>query len=63
MGLDGVGGGLHVALRDRVEDASALGAKIGGDLFRKLILWSVGLLAVLCTLVYLQSTPILGWML
>jgi lactate permease len=33
------------------------------DLFRKLILWSVGLLAVLCTLVYLQSTPILGWML
>jgi hypothetical protein len=27
------------------------------------LLWSVGLLAVLCTLVYLQSTPILGWML
>jgi lactate permease len=33
------------------------------DLFRRTILWSVGLLAVLCVLVYLQSTPVLGWML
>jgi lactate permease len=31
-----------------------------GDLFRKLILWSLGLLAVLCVLVYLQSTPVLS---
>ncbi len=33
------------------------------DLFRRTILWSVGLLAVLCVLIYLQSTPVLGWML
>jgi lactate permease len=33
------------------------------DLFRKTILWSVGLLVLLCVLVYLQSTPVLGWML
>ena len=33
------------------------------DLFRKAVLWSVGLLAVLCVLVGLQSTPVLGWML
>ncbi|MDN3483205.1 L-lactate permease [Arthrobacter sp. APC 3897] len=32
-------------------------------LLRKVVGWSVGLLLVLCTLVYLQSTPILGWML
>jgi lactate permease len=33
------------------------------DLFRKTIVWSVGLLAVLCLLIGLQSTPVLGWML
>ncbi len=33
------------------------------DLFRKTIVWSVGLLAVLCVLIYLQSTPVLAWML
>jgi lactate permease len=32
-------------------------------LLRKVIGWSVGMLAVLCILVYLQSTPVLGWML
>jgi len=31
-------------------------------LFRKVIWWSLGLLLGMCTLVYLQSTPILGWM-
>lgn len=34
-----------------------------GDLFRRLVLWSLGLLLVLCVLVYLQSTPVLSWML
>jgi lactate permease len=34
-----------------------------GDLFRFLIRWSVGLILFLCVLVYLQSTPVLGWML
>lgn len=33
-----------------------------GDLFRKLIWWSLGLLVVFTGLIYLQSTPILGWM-
>ena len=33
-----------------------------GNLFRKVIGWSVGLLLLLCILVYLQSTPVLGWM-
>ena len=32
-------------------------------LLRKVVGWSVGLLLVLCTIVYLQSTPVLGWML
>jgi lactate permease len=33
------------------------------DLLRKTIMWSLGLLTALCALVFLQSTPILGWML
>ena len=33
------------------------------ELFRKVVMWSIGLLLVLCVLVYLQSTPVLGWML
>jgi len=33
-----------------------------GDLFRKVIGWSVGFVAFMCLLVYLQSTPVLGWM-
>jgi lactate permease len=33
------------------------------DLFRRTVLWSVGLLLVLCVLISLQSTPVLGWML
>jgi lactate permease len=33
-----------------------------GDLFRKVFRWSVGLLAVMCALVFLQSTPVLSWM-
>lgn len=33
-----------------------------GDIFRKVIGWSLGLLAVMCLLVALQSTPVLGWM-
>ncbi len=33
-----------------------------GDLFRKVIGWSLGFLLIMCVLVYLQSTPVLGWM-
>jgi lactate permease len=34
-----------------------------GDLFRYLIRWSLGMMLFMCVLVYLQSTPVLGWML
>jgi lactate permease len=33
-----------------------------GELFRRVFGWSIGLLLVLCVIVYLQSTPVLGWM-
>ncbi|MEV0068113.1 MULTISPECIES: L-lactate permease [unclassified Amycolatopsis] len=33
-----------------------------GDLFRRVFLWSVLFLAVMCVLVYLQSTAVLSWM-
>jgi lactate permease len=33
-----------------------------GDLFRKVVGWSIALVLVMCILVYLQSTDILGWM-
>jgi lactate permease len=33
-----------------------------GELFRRVFGWSIGLLLVLCVLVFLQSTPVLGWM-
>ena len=33
-----------------------------GDLFRKVIGWSIGFLALMCVIVYLQSTPVLSWM-
>ncbi|GAW48905.1 MULTISPECIES: L-lactate permease [unclassified Nocardioides] len=33
-----------------------------GDIFRKVIGWSLGLLLLMCIIVGLQSTPVLGWM-
>jgi lactate permease len=33
-----------------------------GDIFRKVIGWSLVLLALMCLIVVLQSTAILGWM-
>ena len=33
-----------------------------GDIFRKVLGWSFGFLAFMCVIVYLQSTPVLGWM-
>jgi lactate permease len=33
-----------------------------GDIFRKVLLWSIVLLVVMCALVGLQSTPVLDWM-
>ena len=34
-----------------------------GDLFRYVIRWSLVMILFMCVLVYLQSTPVLGWML
>ena len=34
-----------------------------GDLFRKVVGWSLGFLAFMCVIVFLQSTSVLGWML
>jgi lactate permease len=33
-----------------------------GDLFRKVLVWSLVLVFLMCVLVYLQSTPVLEWM-
>jgi len=33
-----------------------------GDIFRKVLGWSLGFLVFMCVLVYLQSTAVLGWM-
>jgi lactate permease len=33
-----------------------------GDIFRSVFGWAAAMLAGLCVLVYLQSTPVLGWM-
>ncbi len=33
-----------------------------GDIFRKVIGWSLGLLVLMCAIVALQSTPVLSWM-
>jgi lactate permease len=33
-----------------------------GELFRRVLLWSLGFLLFMCVLVFLQSTPVLSWM-
>ena len=33
-----------------------------GDLFRRVLGWSIGFVLFMCVLVYLQSTPVLDWM-
>ena len=50
-----------------VQNLAVASAAIGiggseGILFRKLIGWSLGLLALVTVLILLQSTPVLGWM-
>lgn len=34
-----------------------------GDIFRRVLPWSLGFLGLMCAIVYLQSTPVLAWML
>jgi len=45
--------------------AAAAGGMSGkeGDIFRKVVGWSVGFPAFVRVIVYLQSTAVLGWML
>jgi L-lactate permease len=48
---------------DPVFDSAAVG--LGGregDLFRRVVGWSLLLLLIMCVLVYLQSTSLLSWM-
>jgi len=33
-----------------------------GDIFRKVVGWSIGFLALMCVIVFLQSTAVLSWM-
>jgi lactate permease len=33
-----------------------------GYIFRRVLWWSLGFLALMCVLVYLQSTSVLSWM-
>jgi lactate permease len=43
--------------------ASAVGLQgREGDLFRRVLGWSIGFALLMCVLVYLQSTPVLDWM-
>jgi len=55
--------GKMVSLQNLAVAAAAASLE-GGEsiLFRKLLGWSIGLLALFAAMVWLQSTPILGWM-
>jgi lactate permease len=55
--------GKMVSPQNLAIGAAAVGlAGQEGDLFRKVIGWSLALLLVMCVLVYLQSTDVLSWM-
>ncbi|MEV7938107.1 L-lactate permease [Kitasatospora sp. NPDC088264] len=55
--------GKAVAMQNLVIAASAVGTYgREGEVLRKIIGWSLAVLAVLCLLAWLQSTPVLGWM-
>jgi lactate permease len=55
--------GKMVSPQNLAIGAAAVGmAGKEGDLFRKVIGWSLLMLLFMCVLVYLQSTSILGWM-
>jgi lactate permease len=56
--------GKMISPQNLVIAAAAVGmAGRESDIFRKVLPWSLGLLVVLCLLIGLQSTPVLGWML
>jgi len=55
--------GKMVSPQNLAIGAAAVGlAGREGDLFRKVLGWSLFLLALMCILAYLQSTSVLGWM-
>jgi lactate permease len=55
--------GKMVSPQNLAIGAAAVGlAGKEGDLFRRVIGWSVLMLLLMCILVYLQSTSVLGWM-
>ena len=55
--------GKMVSPQNLAIGAAAVGlAGQEGDLFRKVIGWSLLLLLIMCVLVYLQSTAVLSWM-
>jgi lactate permease len=55
--------GKMVSPQNLAIGAAAVGlAGREGDLFRKVLGWSLLLLLIMCILVYLQSTSVLGWM-
>jgi lactate permease len=55
--------GKMVSPQNLAIGAAAVGlAGQEGDLFRKVIGWSLALLMVMCVIVYLQSTSLLHWM-
>ena len=55
--------GKMVSPQNLAIGAAAVGlAGREGDLFRKVLGWSLLMLLLMCILVYLQSTSVLGWM-
>lgn len=55
--------GKMLSLQNLAVAAAAVGMEgAESTLFRKLVGWSLGLLALITILVVLQSTPVLGWM-
>ena len=55
--------GKMVSPQNLAIGAAAVGlAGQEGDLFRKVLGWSIALVLIMCVLVYLQSTPVLEWM-
>ncbi|MEN3301798.1 L-lactate permease, partial [Pseudonocardia sp.] len=65
-GANSSGGVLGKMLSPQNLTIAAVAVRLEGQeglLLRKIIGWSLGMLLILAVLVYLQSTPVLGWML
>ena len=55
--------GKMISPQNRAIAAAAVGLHgREGDIFRRVIAWSIAFLAFMCLLVYLQSTAVLSWM-